>query len=64
VETLKDKILGINARIVENNEKIEQLKIKYTQDVAIIKVENKKYIKLSKKLEDMESSIASLFNEA
>lgn len=64
METLKDKILGINARIVENNEKIEQLKIKYTQDVAIIKVENKKYIKLSKKLEDMESSIASLFNEA
>lgn len=63
METLKDKIAGVNSKILENTGRIEELKTKFSDDVKNIKAENKKYAKLLKKLEDMESSIANLFNE-
>lgn len=60
METLKDKIAQIEEKIVENNKSIDEAKAEFDAKVASIKEENKKLVRVVKKLQDTEASITSI----
>jgi L-serine deaminase len=63
METLKDKIASLEHQIEVNLATIDAIKAETDAKIATIKEDNKKLVKVVKKLKDTEAQIESIFSD-
>lgn len=64
MESLENKISKIKTLILENEVVLTSLKTKYDEDVKLVKENNKKEVKILKKLEQLQEKINEVYSIA